>query len=217
MRDDEQDAPQELAALSLPLAEHGVVEQRLVERDRERLLGAEANGVEELALVIDCRELDAPHADAAARDTESHTAARQVVVVEELAQRIRESLGVAELAAADDAARERHARDPLELGGAVVRDAGGRDLRATDLQPDDTVDFPVPRRRLRRLRQREVGELRPRALGLRLGLSGLRLRLAFGALRLRLAPQADLLLPEGGAAAHDEATRRPVLPLAFPL
>ena len=93
MRDDEEDAPQALAAFGLPLAEHAVVEHRLVERDRQRLLGAEADGVEELLLVVDRGELEAPHADAAAGDAEADAAARQVVVVEERAQRIGESLG----------------------------------------------------------------------------------------------------------------------------
>src|SRR5580765_3768458 len=59
--------------------------------------------LDELAMRDD--ELDAPHADAAARDTEPDAAAGQVVVLEELAQCIRESLSIAELAAADDAAR----------------------------------------------------------------------------------------------------------------
>src|SRR4249920_2796254 len=99
MRDDEQDPPQEMATFCLPLAEYAVVEHRLVERDRQRLLGAKANGVHELALVIDRRELDAPHADAARCDAEAHALARQVVLLEERAQRIRECLDVTELPA----------------------------------------------------------------------------------------------------------------------
>ena len=222
MRDDEQNAPQALAAVNLPLAEHAVVEHRLVEWDRQRLLSAETDGVEKLALVVDRRDLDAPHADAAAGDAETHTFLRQVVAVEERAQCICESFRVTELAAADDAARERNTRDPLELGAAVVRDAGRGDLRAADLQADDALDLPVPQRRLRRRRQRELrhGEARERrqarapALRLRRALGALRLRRALGALRLRLAPQADVLLQEG-PVAHEEATRRPVLPLVL--
>src|SRR5947209_2803763 len=88
VRDDEEDAPEHLAALGLLLAEHAVVEHRLVERDRQRLLGAEPNRVEELIFVVDGRELEAPHADAAARNAESDAATREVVVLEEGAERV---------------------------------------------------------------------------------------------------------------------------------
>src|SRR5205807_1575390 len=100
-------------------------EHRLVERNGQRLLGAEADCVEELVLVVDRRDLKAPHTDAAACNAEPHTAARHFGLVEERAQRIREGFDIAELASADDAAREGYASDPLELRAAVVGDAGG--------------------------------------------------------------------------------------------
>src|SRR5581483_3261992 len=94
-----------------PLLEHAVVEHRLVERDRQGLLGAEADGVDELLLVGDAGDLEAADADPAARDAEADALARQLVLGEEGPQGARERLRVAELAAAHDPARKRHPRD----------------------------------------------------------------------------------------------------------
>src|SRR5579871_2085482 len=204
VRDDEQNAPQRLASVGLPFAENAVVEHRLVERDRQRLLRAEANGVEELILVVDRGQLDAPDADSAAGDAEPDAPAREVVLLEERAQRIRERVRVAKLAVGDDPMRERGACELLERGAAVVRNARRGDLRAADLQPDDAFDLPVsPRLRCRRQRDLGQGDARKRREPPARAVDG---RLGLGALRLGLTPQPDLLLQKGRAAAHDEAT-----------
>jgi len=83
-----------------------VVEDRVLDRNRQRLLSAEANGVVELARVVDACDLERAHTDAAVRDAEANVAARKVMLVEELAQGLGELLRLAQLAAHDDAVLE---------------------------------------------------------------------------------------------------------------
>ena len=137
--DDEQDALDALPFRVDGLVEDAVVEHGFVERDRQCLLRAELHGVRELLLLGDADDVDDPDADAVARDAEPHALLRQLVLGEERLQRVAERLRVAELAADDDAGRKRLARDLLQLGDAVVRDAGGSELRGADLQPDEAL------------------------------------------------------------------------------
>src|SRR5207248_228978 len=104
-------------------------------------------------------------ADPVAGDADADVLLRELVSCEERLQRLCERLGLAQLAGDDDALGERIARKLEQLGGAVVRDAGGSELRRTDLQADvalDVVSAPALRgarareRRQRELRQREV-------------------------------------------------------------
>ena len=85
------------------LAEHVVVEHGLLDRDRQRLLGAEADRVLELLRVVDARDLEDADADAVVGDAEPDALARKLVLAEERAQRVGEQLGLAQLAADDDA------------------------------------------------------------------------------------------------------------------
>src|SRR5262249_14554067 len=121
------------------LAEDVVVEHRLLDRDRQRLLGAETNRVLELPRVLDAADLEHPDADAVVGDAEPHALARKLVLAEERLQLLGEQLRLADLAADDDAVAERLARDLDELGHAVVHDPRGRELRAADLEADQAL------------------------------------------------------------------------------
>ena len=119
--DDEQDPAHALAVLVGPLAEDVVVEHRLLDRNRQRLLGAEADRVLELLRVVDAGDLEDADADAVVGDPEPDALARKLVLAEERAQRLGEQLGLAQLAADDDPVLEALARDLDELRVAVVR------------------------------------------------------------------------------------------------
>ncbi len=188
IRDDEQDALHRSAVLVAALTEDVVVEHRLVERDRKRLLRAEADRVLELLLVVDAHEVENADADAVAGDAEPHVLARKLVLGEELLQREGECFGIAHFAADDDALLERLARHLNELGGPVVDDTRGRELRRADLQADEALDrMAAAGVRFRsRLRERELHVAEPR----------LRLALALRLRRLLLLRRLGVLLSE---------------------
>ena len=94
-----------------------VVEDGLVERDRQGLVRSEPNDVAELALVVDAFDVDRAHADAVGADAEPDAPARKLVVAEEAVERRRERRDVAHLAADDDAGLERNPRELHELRG----------------------------------------------------------------------------------------------------
>src|SRR5205823_758454 len=135
--DDEEDAADPLALLGLRLAEDAVVEDGLLDRDRERLLGAEADRVPELPRVDDADDVERSHADPVARDAEPDAPPRELVLAEEGLQRLDERLRVAQLAADDDAGVERLARELEELRLAVVRDPRGGQAGGADLEADE--------------------------------------------------------------------------------
>jgi hypothetical protein len=185
-----------------------IVEHGFVERDRERFLRAEADRILELLLVVDSDQVEHADADAVARDAEPHVLARELVAREELLQRERERLRVADFAADHDTLFERLPCHLHELGCAVVRHAGSGELRRADLEADEALDL-MPRARVRlrrRLRHGDLDVAEPRArllLTLRLRLLGRLLRL--GLLRLRLA---DLALPARGLGLSRRGRRR---------
>src|SRR5207302_1185164 len=192
--DDEEDATDPLAFLGLRLAEDAVVEDGLLDRDRERLLRPEADRVRELLRVGDADDVERPHADPVVRDAEADAAARELVLPEEGLQRLGKRLRVAQLAADDDARVEWLAGELEELRLAVVRDAGGGQAGRADLEADE----PLRRLRLRGLRTfrglrlpRERELLLPERPRLRLGPLLLRLLR-----RLRLTPEGELLLEQ---------------------
>jgi hypothetical protein len=82
--------------------------------------GAEADGVLELLLVGDPRDLEDAHADPVARDAEANALARKPVLAEEGTENVREQLGLAQLAADDEAGVELGARDLDELGTPLL-------------------------------------------------------------------------------------------------
>src|SRR5205085_12476070 len=122
--------------LGLRLAEDAVVEDGLLDRDRERLLRAEADRVPELLRVDDADDVERPNADPVARDAEPDAAPRELVLAEERLERLGERLRVAQLAGNDDAGVERLARELEELRLAVVRDARGSQAGRADLEAD---------------------------------------------------------------------------------
>ena len=118
--DDEQDAAHLLALVVDRLREHLVVEHRLLERNRQHLLRAEADRVRELLRIVDAGHLEGADADAVVGDPQAHAALGKLVALEELLQRDRERLRVAELAADDDR-RARAARGPPGRAPATRR------------------------------------------------------------------------------------------------
>ncbi len=93
------------------LAQDTVVEHSLGQRDRQDLLRAEPDGVAEQLRIVDSRDFEHADADAVAGDAEPHVPLRQLVLLEEDAQRRGERVRVAQLARDDDTAIERRARD----------------------------------------------------------------------------------------------------------
>src|SRR2546425_9518724 len=142
--DDEQDLEYLLAFPVDALLQHLVVEHGLLDRDRKRLLGAEADRVGELLRVVDARDLERTDADPVVRDAEPDALLRQLVALEELPQCLREPVRVAQLAADDDAGVDPLAGNLQQLGVAVVRDARGRELRGTDLEADELLRDAAP-------------------------------------------------------------------------
>src|SRR5439155_2765491 len=215
---DEQDAHDRVALVVGPLAEDVVVEHRLLDRNRQHLLGTETDGVLELPWIGDAGDLEDPDSDAVVGDPEPDALARQAVLAEERAQRVRQQLWLAQLAADDQAVVDVLAPDLDELGRAVVDDPRGGDLRSADLEPDQALRALLPAAcapgataapLLLRLLLRRVG-LVQRALGLRLALErellleqrglwpvlALRLALLRGDLRLGLGRSGLLPLRE---------------------
>ena len=137
--DDEEHAPERLTVLGDALGEDLVIEHRLLERDRQHLLGAEANRVRKLLRILDPGHLERADADPVVGDAEPDAALRQLVLGEERLQRDGESLGVAQLAVDDDAVIEGGARRLEELGKFAVAHPGGRDLGAADLEADELL------------------------------------------------------------------------------
>ena len=144
-----------------------VVEHGLVDRDRDLLVGAEADGVVELPLVGDPVDVERTHADPVRGEPEADAPARELVLREEGVERARESDDVAHLAADDDPALERAAGHLDELRRAVVDDVRSGDLGGADLEADEL--------------------LLPAALRLRLGL-----REAHGPAGLALPPRDEV-------------------------
>src|SRR3954453_15981321 len=135
VRGGEHDAADTSAGVVEGLRDDVVVEHRLVDRDRERLVGPEADRVLELALVVDPYEVEGAHADTVRRDADADAAPRKLVRAEELVERRRERGDVAHLAGDDDATRQRAACELEQPRGPVVRDTRRRKLRRAPLQP----------------------------------------------------------------------------------
>ena len=137
--DDEEHAADGLSFIVDRLGEHLVVEHRVLDRNRQHFLRAEPDRVRKLLRVVDADDVEGPDADPVVRDPEPDPALRQVVLLEEVPQRNGERLGVAKLAADDDAVIERLAHGLHELGRAPVVNACRGDLRAADLEADDLL------------------------------------------------------------------------------
>ena len=134
---DEQDPPGRRALGVGRLAQHVVVEHRLFHRNRQHFLRAVANRVLELLRIVDSRDLEHTDTDAVVGDSEPDVLARQLVLAEEILEGHGQNLGLTQLPADDHAALEVFTGHLDEFGGAVVDDAGGRELRCTDLQADE--------------------------------------------------------------------------------
>ena len=116
-------------------ADDPVVEDRLVERHRNLLLGLEADGGLLLGGVVDRGQPQRPHDDALVGDPEPDPAAR-ACGGEEGAEGVRERLGVGHLAVAEGAVRQLADGDLAELPGLSLH-LGGGDAVAGDLEADD--------------------------------------------------------------------------------
>ena len=166
-----------------------VVEHRLFDRDRERLVGAEANRVGKLPRVVDGGPLEDADAGAAAADADADVLAREVGRREEGGDLVGECLGVPHLAAGDDVGRKRVPRGLDELRVAVVHDDGRGELGGADAEPHELLVPAAGARRGCLLLLRRT--LRLAALAFRLFL--LLRRGALG-LRRRLALEGEVLL-----------------------
>ena len=118
VRSRENDAARQRPGVVDRLADHVVVEHRLIDRDRERLVGAEPHRVAELAIVFDSLDVQCSDADAVRADAEANATARQLVLGEEPVERLAERRHVTNLAGDDDAGRQRcprelHAASPI--------------------------------------------------------------------------------------------------------
>src|SRR5207247_9613585 len=148
--------------------------------------------------------LEGSDADPVVRNSEPHVLLGQAVRREEVLEGLGECLGIAELAADDDAWGKRFACDLQQFGGAVVRDARRSELRRTYLQAGYTTfcvaTLGLDLRSLLLALLRLLRWLRlPGLFGLR-GALGLHLRSLLLALLDRLvallAAERELLLPE---------------------
>ena len=137
VRDDEEHTADAVSVLPEAVIEDAVVEHRLVERDRKRLLRPEANRVGELLRVGDPGDLEGADADPIVGDPEAHAVSGQLVLAEEGLQGRGELLGLTQLSADDDAPLERHACHPDDLRAALVDHLGGGDLRGAQLEADE--------------------------------------------------------------------------------
>ena len=77
VRGDDENAAVDLAGLVDGLAQDVIVEDRLVEGNRNGLVCAEPNRVLELPVVLDAGDLEGANADAVRRDAEADAAARK--------------------------------------------------------------------------------------------------------------------------------------------
>ncbi len=139
VRDDEKDPENGRAVLVRTVVEDDPVEHRLVERDREDLLGTEANRVLQLAGVGDPFDLEHANADAVVGDPEADTFLRKLVQLEKSRERAREGDRVANLPRDHHTGLERLPNSLDELRHAVVEDAGRGDLGRADLEADELL------------------------------------------------------------------------------
>ena len=86
--EDEQDLADARAFVVGRLREHLVVEHGFVDRDRQRFLRAEPDRVGELLRIVDAHDLERPDADPVRGDAEANAPLRQLVLGEELLERL---------------------------------------------------------------------------------------------------------------------------------
>jgi hypothetical protein len=113
-----------------------VVEDRLVEAHRQLVLGMEAHDGVELLGRLDRRQVQVAHDDALVGHTDPH-AAVQLVVAEELGERLGEGLHVGDLAVADDVGIQGRRGDRRDGEIVAVGDRGHGHGTRLDVQPDD--------------------------------------------------------------------------------
>ena len=174
--DDEQDAADRADPSSSTRSSRTlVVEHRLVERDRQRLLGAEANRVRELLRVVDPGDLEGADADPVVGDAEPHAAGAAACACGRTCFSASASSSGSRSSPPTTMPCSSGSRATWTSSGrAVVDDAGGGDLGAADLQADQALRALVAR-------------VAPAARRARLGLVR-----RGGLLGLRLAPEGDL-------------------------
>ena len=123
---------------SVSVGDDAVVDDRLVDGDRDDLVRAEEHRVRELRLVVDAGDVEHADADRVRREPDADAAARKLADTEELVEAGREGGHVHDLAAGDDAGGQRLPLDLEQLRAAVaVDDARGRDLRRAELDADE--------------------------------------------------------------------------------
>src|SRR5581483_10552192 len=101
---------------------------------REHLLRTEPNCVRQQLRIVDRGNVDDAYADPVRGHAEPDAAAGQAVRDEEPLERLSKGFRIPNLARTDDTVRKRRACELPQLGGAVVVDDGGSELRRADPQ-----------------------------------------------------------------------------------
>ena len=120
------------------MADHLPVEDRLLERHRDLVLGLKADRGRELVGALDRRQEQRPHRDPLIGDPEPHVA-RQLALGEQRLERVRERVRVGHLALVKDAGGQRGDAVAGDLGAAVYADLGGRDAPGLEVEADEAL------------------------------------------------------------------------------
>ncbi len=116
-------------------AEHVVLEHRLLQRHRDVVLRVKAHGRRDLLGVRERRQVDGAHEDPLAGDAQAHALA-ELVLLEEVPQRLGERLDVGDLAVAQQPGRQRDARGALDFDGRARADLNRGGEAGLDVEAD---------------------------------------------------------------------------------
>ena len=133
---DDDDLDLTIAVLAGPVPDHLPVEHGLLERHRDVVLGLKADRVGELAGILDRRQREGADGDSLVGDAEPH-GARELVLGEELLERVAEGLGVGDLALVEDPRLEGLDAVAHDLDGAVDSHLGRGNASGLDIEADD--------------------------------------------------------------------------------
>ena len=125
-----------VAVRSVPPADHAVVEDRLVERHRNRVLRTEAN--RRIELVRRPRSAEARGCGRRPAGWRSRGGRScRACAAEEVLERSRERFRVLDVALADHTRLERNDRGPSDAAAVLPLDLGGGDAAGLDVEPDE--------------------------------------------------------------------------------
>ena len=123
--------------------EDGVVEDRLLERDRDVVRGGESDGAGEL-LVGHRRHVDDPHDDAGPRQADPDVPGPQPRLAPQLGDGGADGGGVDDLAVADRAGRQGYLADPGDGGRGGENDLDDADRAGPDVEAEHALGHRSP-------------------------------------------------------------------------